>query len=515
MKKILLLLVVAIGGFFAWTSMSSSEKTKTLVVSGPFEFHGVDLSKDGSVFSRLGVTQSLTGLRPDGSIEPVLASSWTQNESGTRWVFTLREGVSFHNGSPLTANDVVVSLNQAKTKPGIIKNAPITAIRAQGNQVIIELESPYQPLLSTLAHFTLGVVSADAFDQAGNITTLNGTGPFTIASMVAPHKLTLEKFADYWGTVAKIERVEYQAGHRSESRALQVQSGQADIAYSIDAISKQSLTGDDNTVVQSVNLPRTILIKMNNAHPLLADVRARQAISFALDRSGMANSVLFAPGSEAYQLFNHNQAAWHLTNIEQLDQVASQQNIEQAKTLLSQLGWQLNEGGVLEKDGETFTLNLITYANRPELPLIATALQNQLAKVGIEVNVSIENSSAIPSGHHDGSLELAVIARNFGMAGTPLPLLYSDFSQPQGSDWGHMNWSNAQLTDNLKALITATSLDNDHRYEQESARILAENLPVIPVAYSTQHTAVNRQLSGLILDPFELNYRLEELEFND
>ncbi|MDP5252863.1 MULTISPECIES: ABC transporter substrate-binding protein [unclassified Vibrio] len=508
MKKILLLLVAALGGFFVWTSLSGDENPKTLVVSGPFEFHGVDLSKDGSVFSRLGVTQSLTGLRPDGSIEPVLASRWSQNDTGTQWTFTLRDGVRFHDGKPLTANDVVVSLNHAKAKPGIIKNAPITAIRAQDNQVIIELESPYQPLLSTLAHFTLGVVSADAFDQAGNITTLNGTGPFSIASMVAPHKLTLTKFADYWGQVASIERVEYQAGHRSESRALQVQSGQADIAYSIDAISKQSLAEDDNTVVESVNLPRTILVKVNNTHPLLADVRARQAISFALDRSGMANSVLFAPGSEAYQLFNTNQAAWHL------DDIAEQQDIAKAKALLSQLGWQLNEAGVLEKDGETFRLNLITYANRPELPLIATALQNQLAKVGIEVNVSIENSSAIPSGHHDGSLELAVIARNFGMAGTPLPLLYSDFSQPQGSDWGHMNWSNATLSDHLESLISSPKQDSN-QYQQDVARILADNLPVIPVAYSTQHNAVNRNLSGLVLDPFELNYRLEAVQFND
>ncbi|EGR3114622.1 ABC transporter substrate-binding protein [Vibrio parahaemolyticus] len=509
MKKLLILLVVAIAGLFAWTTASTPGKPSKLIVSGPFEFHGTDLSKDGSVFSRLGVTQSLTGLLPDGSIEPVLAKDWTQNEEGTLWKFEIRDGVKFHNGELLTAKDVVVSLIHARTKPGIIKNVPIKSISANDMTVTVELESAYRPLLSTLAHFTLGVVSADSFNKEGNITVLNGTGPFSIASMVAPHKLTLNKFEQYWGTSASIDLVEYQAGHRSESRALQVQSGQADIAYSIDAISKKSLSGDDGAKVESVNLPRTILVKVNNSHPFLENVRARQAMSLALDRSGIANSVLFAPGSEAYQLFNTNQSAWHLDNL------VNKQDIEKAKSLLAGLGWAMNGEGVLEKDGQTFSINLITYANRPELPMVATALQNQLAKVGIQVNVSIENSSAIPSGHHDGSLNLAIIARNFGMAGTPLPLIYSDFSRPEGSDWGHMNWSNAQLSDNLDKLISTSYEDVNHKYEQDTARILAENLPVIPVAYSTQHTAVNSKLSGLILDPFELNYRLEDLKFND
>lgn len=509
MKKILLLLILAIAAFFVWQTASTPEKTSKLVVSGPFEFHGIDLSKDGSVFSRLGVTQSLTGLLPDGTIEPVLAKSWTQNEAGTVWTFEIRDGVTFHNGERLTARDVVASLTHARTQPGIIKNVPIKSISANGMTVTIELESAYRPLLSTLAHFTLGVVSADSFEKEDGVSVLNGTGPFSVASMVAPHKLTLNKFAQYWGTPASIDVVEYQAGHRSESRALQVQSGQADIAYSIDAISKQALLSDDNAKVVSVSLPRTILIKVNNSHPLLENVHARQAMSLALDRTGIANSVLFAPGSEAYQLFNTNQSAWHL------DSLANKQDIEKAHSLLAGLGWTMNDQGVLEKDGTTFRLNLITYANRPELPMVATALQNQLAKVGIQVDVSIENSSAIPSGHHDGSLNLAIIARNFGMAGTPLPLIYSDFSRPEGSDWGHMNWSNAQLSDNLEKLISTSAEDVNHQYEQDTARILAENLPVIPVAYSTQHTAVNSKLSGLVLDPFELNYRLEGLKFND
>lgn len=509
MKKIFILLIIVAAGLLYWKTIPTPEKSNKLIVSGPFEFHGTELSKDGSVFSRLGVTQSLTGLRPDGSIEPVLAKSWAQNEDGTVWTFEIRDNVTFHNGETLTAKDVVASLNYARTQPGIIKNVPINSISGNDMTVIVQLDSIYTPLLSTLAHFTLGIVSANSFDEDGHITTLNGTGPFSISTMVAPHKLTLKKFVQYWGTPASINIVEYQAGHRSESRALQVQSGQADIAYSVDAISKNALVANNGTHIESVNLPRTILLKVNNAHPFLEDVRARQAISLALDRKGIASSVLFAPNSQAYQLFNTNQSAWHLNNL------TNKQDSDAAKSLLADLGWTPNANGVLVKGDKVFRLNLITYANRPELPLVATALQSQLAKVGIQVNVSIENSSAIPSGHHDGSLNLALIARNFGMAGTPLPLLYSDFSRSEGSDWGHMNWSNTQLSDNLDHLISTSHLDMNHQYEQDTARILAENLPVIPVAYSTQHVAINSKLSGLTLDPFELNYRLEELKFND
>lgn len=509
MKKIVTLLAVVAITYLAWSISSSSPENNRLTISGPFEFHGMDMSKNGYIFSRLGITQSLTQLESNGEIAPLLAQSWRRNEQGTRWEFLIREGVKFHDGQPLTAEDVSASLQRALKKPGVFAKVPVAQIEANGQQLVIELTSPYFPLLNTLAHFSLGILSADSFDPEGRIVKLNATGPYQLDNLVVPHKLSAKRFESFWGKSAKIAQLDYVAGHRSESRVLELQSGQSDIAYSIDAISKQNLQSAKNVKVQSVNLPRTIMLKLNNQHPLLSETKVRQAISLAVDRTGIAQSILYAPGSEAYQLFSQAQRAWHI------EQPTAKRDVAQAKALLEELGWEENAQGWLERQGQEFALKLTTYADRPELPLIATALQSQLAEIGIRLHVSIDNSSVIPAGHHDNSLQMALVARNFGLTGTPLPLLYQDFSDEKGSDWGHMNWYSPQVQQDLTELISTAAGENQRELSQRVARVLATELPVIPIAYSSQHVAFNQSLQGLHLDPFEIDYRLSELQFHD
>ncbi len=509
MKKIILSAILVVAVYLVWSINSAVPTNNTLTISGPFEFHGTDMAKDGHIYSRLGVTQSLTRLKTTGEVVPLLAESWSVDENGTRWQFQIRQGVKFHDGQSLNAKDVAASLQRAKTMPGVFAKVPVDAIHAEGQNLEIVLERPYLPLLNTLAHFSLGILSADSFDAEGNIVQFNATGPYQVVELVAPHKVSLTRFNDYWSNKASIENVEYLAGHRSESRALQVQSGQTDIAYTIDAISKQNLESTDNVSVQSVNLPRTVLLKVNNHHPYLSDPKARQAISLAINREGIASNVLYAPGSEAYQLFSSSQNEWHI------EQHNPKRNLELSRQLLADLGWEKGSDGMLQRNGKPFKLTLVTYSDRPELPMIATALQNQLLDIGVQIDVSIDNSSVIPAGHHDNTLELALIARNFGMTGSPLPVLYKDFTNKKGSDWGHMNWHSQQLQNDLTKLVSASDSSQQHKLTQGVATILAQELPVIPIVYSSQHVAYNKSLKGLVIDPFEIDYRLSELSFND
>lgn len=509
MKKIILSAILVVAVYLVWSINSAVPTNNTLTISGPFEFHGTDMAKDGHIYSRLGVTQSLTRLKTTGEVVPLLAESWSVDENGTRWQFQIRQGVKFHDGQSLNAKDVAASLQRAKTMPGVFAKVPVDAIHAEGQNLEIVLERPYLPLLNTLAHFSLGILSADSFDAEGNIVQFNATGPYQVVELVAPHKVSLTRFNDYWSNKASIENVEYLAGHRSESRALQVQSGQTDIAYTIDAISKQNLESTDNVSVQSVNLPRTVLLKVNNHHPYLSDPKARQAISLAINREGIASNVLYAPGSEAYQLFSSSQNEWHI------EQHNPKRNLELSRQLLADLGWEKGSDGMLQRNGKPFKLTLVTYSDRPELPMIATALQNQLLDIGVQIDVSIDNSSVIPAGHHDNTLELALIARNFGMTGSPLPVLYKDFTNKKGSDWGHMNWHSQQLQDDLTKLVSASDSSQQYKLTQGVATILAQELPVIPIVYSSQHVAYNKSLKGLVIDPFEIDYRLSELSFND
>ncbi|GAL16459.1 oligopeptide ABC transporter [Vibrio astriarenae] len=146
--------------------------------------------------------------------------------------------------------------------------------------------------------------------------------------------------------------------------------------------------------------------------------------------------------------------------------------------------------------------------------MIATAIQAQLREVGVEIEITVDNSSAIPRRHHEGTLELALIARNFGMTADPLAILLEDTATHQGSDWGHMNWSSSVLTELFEQMNTAS----DSEYQalaQNAANLLADEMPVIPVAFYTQQVAVNKRVNNFVFDPFENNYRVSEMYFAD
>lgn len=506
-KKWILLLLIAIAASGAWFIQPNSKPT-TLAISGPFEFNSQDMSKDGFLFSRLQVVEALVGINENAEPFPLLAKSWTQSQDGLTWRFAIRDNIKFHDGTTLTALTVVESLKAAKSKPGVMRHVPVAAISAENNDVVITLTKPYRPLTSVLAHYTTSIVTDIHQNEAG--IQIAGTGPYQLKELTPPHKATVSRYEDYWKEKAKIDQVSYLAGHRTESRTLLAQSGQADIVYTVDPVSMANLQQADNLKLHVESMPRTVLIKLNNEHKFLNHADIRKALSLAIDRDGIANSVLRLPGSQAYQLFSPALGAWHADNLP-----ASRRGLSEAQALMSSQGWELNSKQLLEKNGEIFKIQLVTYSDRPELPLIATALQAQLRELGVDMQISIDNSSAVPAKHHDGTLEMALIARNFGTLADPLPLLMRDFATKKGSGWGPTNWESAEFTQILNQLSSEMDQQQYRELSTKAARLLANEMPLIPITYYRQLVAVNNRVSDFTFDPFEINYRISEMQLDD
>lgn len=263
-----------------------------------------------------------------------------------------------------------------------------------------------------------------------------------------------------------------------------------------------------NVDVYSESIPRALLLKMNNEHPYLNTVETRRALSLALDREGIAERIIRVPGSEAYQLFPPALGDWHLKELE------GQKNLQKAREILTAQGWIPGADGVRVRDGKRFSLGLVTYADRPEMTVVATAIQAQFWDLGIEVTIYVGNSSDIPYLHHQGTLELALVARNFAWANDPLALLLDDTRTHLGSDWGHMNWSSGELNQLLSEMTLTLDSEAYFKLSQQAASILAEEMPVIPVTFYTQQIAVNKRLNNFFYDPFEQNYRTSEMYFD-
>ncbi|WP_089139379.1 ABC transporter substrate-binding protein [Vibrio rumoiensis] len=483
-------------------------RSNTLSLAGSLEFTNIDPSSNGYLFTRMQVTETLLDVNAKGELLPALAQNYQVSDDRKVWSFTLVPDVTFHDGKKMDAEAVVKSLLIAFNKHGPLKNAPIEKIEASSdNQISIALSQPYRPLGAVLAHYANVILSPESYDESGKVSHLYGTGPYKIYTLAPPHKLTVEKFAQYWADDASIQYATYLTGHRAESRALQATSGQADIAFELSPTSVMRMKMQPQIKVHEYSIPRTLVLKLNAGDPLLSSKEARQALSLAINRQGIAAGVLRSPGAEIDQLLPAAVSDWYLNQYQK-----PQYDIEKARQLLAQLGWDKNGQGMLTRDGKPFELTLITYADRPELTNVATALQDQWRQIGIKLNINITNSSAIPAGHHDGSLQVALMARNYGVIADPLAVLSNDFS-PQGGDWGAMNWSNPKLSQLFSTLNLTNNQDEYHQLAQQAAQYIHQGYSLLPIASYTQRIGVNIRVKGFSFDPYERNFKLSKMEF--
>lgn len=481
---------------------------RTLTVVAPWEIKGLDPAVTGYAFTRMEAAETLVEFDEAGLPLPALAESWSLSEDGRLWRFTLRPGVLFHDGAPLTPAAVVQALTIAQGKPGVLDKAPIEAMEAEGEGVVtIRLGEPFSPLLAFLAHTSAQILAPESYAEDGSVRQILGTGPYRVTAVEPPQRLLLERFDDYWGEAPAIARTVFLAAGRGETRALLAESGDAQVVFTLDPASLQRLARNPALEVMAEPLPRVVTLKVNAALEPLADPRARQALSLAIDRAGIAAALLRQPEVAATQLFPPGMGAWHDEALPPLTR-----NLDEARALLAELGWQPGADGILEREGARFAVTLRTYPDRPELPLLATALEDQLREIGVEVTIAIGNSGDIPAGHQDGTLELGLIARNFSLVPDPLGTLLQDFG-PDGGDWGAMNWSDESLVAAMEALLASADPTGGEVERRQIASVLQDELPVIPVVWYLQTAAVSRGLEGVSIDPFERSYRLSRMRW--
>ncbi|MEE2861541.1 MAG: ABC transporter substrate-binding protein, partial [Pseudomonadota bacterium] len=407
----------------------------------------------------------------------------------------------FHDGTAVTPDAVANALNIARGKPGPLAKTPVTAIEAGEGGVVITLSEPFAALPAYLAHYSTQILAPAAYGADGAGVQVIGTGPYRITDLTPPLRLKAEAFADYWGNAPHVPNVSYAAVSRVETRALMAESGEADFVFGLDPASVARLDMSDAATVHSVAIPRTLLMKVNASHPALSEPDARQVLSLSIDREGIAKAVLRYPEG-ATQLFPPSVGDWHDDGLAPLAY-----DPEAARALLADLGWTAGSDGILTRDGERFALTLTTYPDRPELPLVASVLEQQFRAIGVELTINTTNSSEISSGHQDGSLDLGLIARNFGLIPNPVGTVLSDYA-PTG-DWGAMGWQN----DEIIALARSVGRgDSGIEARKRIAEILQTELPIIPIAWYRQTLAVAKGVEGTVIDPWERTFGLSDLK---
>jgi peptide/nickel transport system substrate-binding protein len=519
--------VTALGGLAVMLRPSADSQhdrtaERTLRVVGPWELTGLEPSRAGYMFTRLEISETLFGCDVAGRISGALAQRWEHRDDGRVLRIELHPERRFHDGSAVDADAVKQCLERVRLQPGLLGRSPLRVIHVRdAHRLDLELDQPYGLLPAVLSHYSTQILAPSAYAQDGRVRTLIGTGPYRVERIEGSSYLKAVLAESWTGERPMIASLEYLAVGRAESRALMAESGEADLVFGLDAPSVARMRRAGHRGLLSAVLPRTLYLKVNAGHRWLQDLRVRRALSLALDRRGIATAVMRDTLLATDRLLPMNFRDWHAQHDK--DDGLPVQDIEGARALLAEAGWQPGDDGVLtrlyEGRRERLTLALITFPDRPELPVIAAAIQEQFRQIGVALSVSIGNSGDVPLAHHQGSLELALLARNFALVPDPLLTLLQDYGTG-GGDWGAMNWGDRELEAAL-VYLQQRLMDNEgaavgddvRERRHVIARRLAESLPVIPLCGYRAHALAGARVAGAQLDPFERSYLVSRMRW--
>ncbi len=416
-------------------------------------------------------------------MQPWLAISWEQPDDLT-WVFHLRDGVRFHDGRPLTAEDVVWTIESMRDGSLLTSKSGAFAkvLRAEARDrltVVVRMKQADASLLFNLSDSLFGVVPKGSGKDFGRRPV--GSGPFRFVSQEQDKDVVIERNPDYWGEKTKLERVRFAVIPDAVTAALELEKGSADIAsnqLTLDMV--HALEGRPGLKTETAPGSAVMYLNFNVSHGPLADVRARQAIACAMNKPAMVHAVWRDQAQLASTLLPPEHWA------EATGLPVCGYDPAKARALLAAAGFE--RGLKLEmKTSQDDTTRLV-----------AQILQAELREVGIELTLRSSEFGTFYSDVTAGRFEMYAL-RWIGSNEDPDIYRYafgSDRTPPRGANRGH--YSNAKV-DALLADAAATTDEGVRRARfQEVQQILAVELPTIPLWFPNNEVVHTTRVMGIV-----------------
>ncbi|MFG3028414.1 ABC transporter substrate-binding protein [Streptomyces sp. NPDC048253] len=355
------------------------------------------VGSNDTIYSLRQVVDSLTDQDPKtGKIVPWLAKSWDISSDTTTFTFHLRSGVTFSDGTPLTAQvvkdnfDAVPKLGALGTLAQGYLSGVESTTAVDPLTVRVRFQQPNAQFLQATATHSLGIESSASVHRSPQEKCSKGvvgSGPFVLSAYVQNQSITLAKRAEYaWGSSlwtkqgeAYLDKLVFKVVPEAGVRTGSLQSGQVDAIGSVGRANEAALKGGAVNLQARANPGVVFNLGLNNSRPLFKDAKVRQAILFAIDRQQIVDAV-FPTGTEpATSILAHTTPDYADLGSDLAFDAAK------AKSLLDAAGWKADSDGVRVKDGKKLSLTVKWFANaatnQPALELI----QQQLKAVGVEV----------------------------------------------------------------------------------------------------------------------------------
>ncbi len=449
-----------------------------------------------------------------GAMVPALATEWGPSEDNPNvWVFQLREGVTYHDGSAFDSEDVVFSLNRAMTEDSDYKEllASVVEVRAAGPHTVeIETNGPNPIMPNNLTNmFIMDKDWAEANnavkvqDYEGGEDTFAaknamGTGPYVLVSREPDVRTVLRINENYWGKdefAMQVTEINFTPIQNAATRVAALLSGEVDFIQDVPVQDLQRVVDADGLDVRTAPQNRVIFFGMNQgaddlandnvegANPL-ADVRVRQAMSKAINRDAIQQVVMRGQSTPAGMIAPPFVNGW----TAEMD-ASSATDIEGAKALMAEAGY-----------GDGFTIQLDCPNDRYiNDEAICQAAVGMLAQIGVTVNLNAQ-----PKAQHFPLISNG--ETDFYMLGWGVPTYDSEYvfnflAHTRGDEYGSWNatgFSDADLDAKIEALASETDLDARNAMIAEIWTVVQDQQLYVPIHHQVLNWGMASNVATIV-----------------
>lgn len=468
--------------------------------------------------TNVNIFDQLTRVSPDFQLQPMLAESWEYFKETSTWRFRLRKDVKFHDGQPFTAEAVVEMVKKywSQGANGLrLRINETSAVAIDPYTLDITPLTPHLRLPEELAHPSFGVRApgSDPF-QGGHV----GSGPFKFVAYTKDDHISVEKNPAYWGTVSRVDRIEFRFMPDSNTRVLALQAREVDVIYDVPPEATSLLQGMKDIQVLKTDVSASqyimVLITGKAPHDITTDILVRGALGYAIDRQAIIDTS-FQGFAAPNQVFGPVGVLGRYANRI----VGYTHDPDRARSLLEKAGWKdTDRAGIREKGGRKLTLEFINgFPAGPENGTTAEVIQSQLKQVGIDlkvINTPDNPAYSTRLENKEGDLFLEIGNQNSPSPCFLASLFYGRVPKPgpyaRGFAPGPAGWP--AYDDAIDACNAALTTDEAAMHRANAIRVaLDEARVVIPLVGITRIYAAGANVKGFAPHPVRLHVRWESI----
>lgn len=427
------------------------------------------------------IFEGLVKPNSDGEMIPAVAEKYTLSEDGTTYTFTLREGVKFHNGQTVTAEDVVYSINrcaavpEGQEKPLVAAFSAVKSVEALDEKTVAVTIA--QRDLEFISYMTAAIIPADYENQD---TAPVGTGPFKFVSRTPQQDFVMERFEDYWGA-AWLDKVTYKICENADALVMNLNGGSIDLCAHLTSAQASQLNQNFQVLEGTMNLVQAIYLN-NQAKPFDNQL-VRQALCYAIDRQGIMDMVAdghgTAVGSSIYPAFTK----YFLPEL--VDKYPH--DVAKAKELLAQAGY---------PDGFDMTIS-VPNNYQPHMDT-AEVVAEQLREAGINVTIQpVEWSTWLDTIYNGRQFQATVVGVD--AANMTARAMLERFTSDYGKNF--INYNNPAYDTLFQQAINAQDEATQTDLYKQMESMLADTAANVYIQDLCDLVAMRQDLGGLKFYP--------------